>query len=98
MDSETEINRHNNFQTFVSGLMLLFRLVLYLIGLNDFLTRESNTYRCATGEAWNSIMLACLHGDCDPLSGKDGQDCGSPMAYAYFVSFIFLCSFLVNFF
>lgn len=52
--------------------------------------------RCATGEAWNSIMLSCLHGDCDPLSGKEGQDCGSPLAYAYFVSFIFLCSFLVN--
>lgn len=42
-------------------------------------------------------MLACLHGECDPLSGKEGQDCGSPpMAYGYFVSFIFLCSFLVK--
>lgn len=25
LDPDTEINRHNNFQTFVQGLMLLFR-------------------------------------------------------------------------
>ncbi|XP_031635540.1 voltage-dependent calcium channel type A subunit alpha-1-like isoform X2 [Contarinia nasturtii] len=76
MDANTEINRHNNFQTFLAGLMLLFR--------------------CATGEAWNSIMLACLPGHCDVKTGKFGDgDCGSPMAYGYFVSFIFLCSFLM---
>lgn len=61
--------------------------------------------RCATGEAWNNIMLACLHGDCDPRSYANATEteqaekilkgCGSPIAYAYFVSFIFFCSFLV---
>lgn len=52
-------------------------------------------YRCATGEAWPNIMLACLKGPCDSKSNKQGEDCGSPIAYAYFVSFIFFCSFLV---
>lgn len=43
-------------------------------------------------------MLACLNGPCDQKSGKpQGEDCGSPIAYAYFVSFIFFCSFLVSF-
>ncbi|XP_055309467.1 voltage-dependent calcium channel type A subunit alpha-1-like isoform X3 [Sitodiplosis mosellana] len=79
LDPNTEISRHNNFQTFFGGLMLLFR--------------------CATGEAWNSIMLACLPGKCDPNVEKkengEEEECGSPMSYGYFVSFIFLCSFLM---
>uniref|UniRef100_A0AAY4F022 Voltage-dependent P/Q-type calcium channel subunit alpha-1A n=1 Tax=Denticeps clupeoides TaxID=299321 RepID=A0AAY4F022_9TELE len=53
-------------------------------------------FRSATGEAWHDIMLACLAGmPCDPESGNTEDECGSPMAYAYFVSFIFLCSFLM---
>lgn len=43
-------------------------------------------------------MLACLATDCEPASNKTGKDeCGGPMAYGYFVSFIFFCSFLVSF-
>jgi hypothetical protein len=54
--------------------------------------------RCATGEAWPSIMLSCIKGrPCDPLAKKPELDCGSNLAYAYFVSFIFFCSFLVSF-
>jgi hypothetical protein len=54
-------------------------------------------YRCATGEAWPSIMLSCIKGrPCDPLAKKPEFDCGSNLAYAYFVSFIFFCSFLVS--
>lgn len=51
--------------------------------------------RSATGEAWHEIMLSCLGGKkCDrESSSNDG--CGSDFAYFYFVSFIFLCSFLV---
>lgn len=43
-------------------------------------------------------MLACLKGkSCDPRAGKPANEtCGSSIAYAYFVSFIFFCSFLVN--
>ncbi|XP_076258403.1 calcium voltage-gated channel subunit cacophony isoform X1 [Rhynchophorus ferrugineus] len=70
------INRHNNFQNFIQGLMLLFR--------------------CATGENWPSIMLSCVKGqECDPNTGKTGKECGSNLAYMYFVSFIFFCSFLM---
>ena len=65
-------------------------------------------FRCATGEAWPSIMLACEAGrPCDPRSFRYNETelgtfqinpektCGSQMAYFYFVSFIFLCSFLM---
>lgn len=60
-------------------------------------------YRCATGEAWQSIMMSCLPGaacaDPDPNnpSGiKEDDACGSYFSYVYFVSFSFLCSFLVS--
>ncbi|XP_022652390.1 voltage-dependent calcium channel type A subunit alpha-1-like isoform X3 [Varroa destructor] len=53
-------------------------------------------FRCATGEAWQAIMLACIKGrPCDPLTKKETNECGSNIAYAYFVSFIFFCSFLM---
>ncbi|KAH9505340.1 hypothetical protein Btru_058406 [Bulinus truncatus] len=83
LDSKTSINRHNNFRSFFSALTLLFR--------------------CATGEAWQQIMQSCLAGrPCDPESirSTDPSDmaesgCGTNIAYIYFVSFIFLCSFLM---
>nr|XP_021331853.1 voltage-dependent N-type calcium channel subunit alpha-1B isoform X8 [Danio rerio] len=53
-------------------------------------------FRSATGEAWHDIMLSCLsERTCDPSSGTLGKECGSDFAYFYFVSFIFLCSFLM---
>ncbi|CAG9772294.1 unnamed protein product [Ceutorhynchus assimilis] len=53
-------------------------------------------FRCATGENWPSIMLSCIKGqECDPNTGKQGKECGSNLAYMYFVSFIFFCSFLM---
>uniref|UniRef100_A0A8C6WLS5 Voltage-dependent P/Q-type calcium channel subunit alpha-1A n=1 Tax=Neogobius melanostomus TaxID=47308 RepID=A0A8C6WLS5_9GOBI len=53
-------------------------------------------FRSATGEAWHEIMLACLgNKECDPLSGNPEPECGSQVAYLYFVSFIFFCSFLM---
>lgn len=53
--------------------------------------------RSATGEAWHNIMLSCLSGKpCDKNSGITTADCGNEFAYFYFVSFIFLCSFLVS--
>lgn len=55
-----------------------------------------NKYRCATGESWPNIMLACLKGPCDVRANKGSEQCGSSIAYAYFVSFIFFCSFLVS--
>ncbi|XP_047501360.1 voltage-dependent calcium channel type A subunit alpha-1-like isoform X32 [Penaeus chinensis] len=55
-------------------------------------------FRCATGEAWQSIMLSCIKGrPCDPdaLKNNSMKTCGSNVAYMYFVTFIFLCSFLM---
>ncbi|CAB4069401.1 CACNA1B [Lepeophtheirus salmonis] len=86
LDPESAIERHNNFRSFFGGLLLLFR--------------------CATGEAWPSIMLSCEDGrDCDPralhINETTGEivdktkKCGSGFTYVYFVSFIFLCSFLM---
>ncbi|KAF5896241.1 voltage-dependent N-type calcium channel subunit alpha-1B-like isoform X3, partial [Clarias magur] len=51
-------------------------------------------FRSATGEAWHEIMLSCLGGKkCEQDASDNG--CGSDFAYFYFVSFIFLCSFLM---
>ncbi|XP_073967585.1 LOW QUALITY PROTEIN: calcium voltage-gated channel subunit cacophony [Choristoneura fumiferana] len=74
---DSDMNRHNNFGSFIQALMLLFR--------------------CATGESWPNIMLACLKpAKCDEKAGKPANEaCGSTLAYAYFVSFIFFCSFLM---
>ncbi|KAK4881175.1 hypothetical protein RN001_004494 [Aquatica leii] len=53
-------------------------------------------FRCATGEAWPFIMLSCIKDrPCDPEARKPANSCGSNLAYAYFVSFIFFCSFLM---
>ncbi|VDN51801.1 unnamed protein product [Dracunculus medinensis] len=81
LDASTEINRHNNFQSFVNSLILLFR--------------------CATGEAWQDIMMACTAGKyCAKPNTFDmnltkGPTCGTQMSYAYFTSFVFLSSFLM---
>ncbi|XP_072935176.1 voltage-dependent calcium channel type A subunit alpha-1 isoform X2 [Epargyreus clarus] len=76
LSAEHDMNRHNNFRSFIQALMLLFR--------------------CATGESWPNIMLACLKAKCDKDAGKPpNEECGSTLAYAYFVSFIFFCSFLM---
>nr|XP_012415954.1 PREDICTED: voltage-dependent N-type calcium channel subunit alpha-1B-like [Odobenus rosmarus divergens] len=50
-------------------------------------------FRSATGEAWHEIMPSCLSNQaCDEHA--NASECGSDFAYFYFVSFIFLCSFL----
>ncbi|XP_075430993.1 voltage-dependent L-type calcium channel subunit alpha-1D isoform X8 [Ascaphus truei] len=79
MRDNTQINRNNNFQTFLQAVLLLFR--------------------CATGEAWQDIMLACLPGKrCDPESDSNpGEEntCGSNFAIVYFITFYMLCAFLI---
>uniref|UniRef100_A0A5K3F336 Voltage-dependent calcium channel type A subunit alpha-1 n=1 Tax=Mesocestoides corti TaxID=53468 RepID=A0A5K3F336_MESCO len=71
-DPMTQMNNHNNFQTFGSGILLLFR--------------------CATGENWQEVMLDCDAGrECE----GSGTSCGSKATYLYFVTFIFLSSFLM---
>eukprot|EP00794_Sanderia_malayensis_P006128 gene6128-6833_t len=55
-------------------------------------------FRSATGENWPNIMKACTApAKCDPsIKPHTANDtCGSPIAYPYFISFIFFCSFLM---
>ncbi|KFV16169.1 Voltage-dependent L-type calcium channel subunit alpha-1C, partial [Pterocles gutturalis] len=58
-------------------------------------------FRCATGEAWQEIMLACLPDKkCDPESEAANSteaehSCGSSFAVFYFISFYMLCAFLI---
>nr|XP_046235859.1 dihydropyridine-sensitive L-type skeletal muscle calcium channel subunit alpha-1-like isoform X3 [Scatophagus argus] len=56
-------------------------------------------FRCATGEAWHEVMLACMYGKkCDPKSDYlPGEEytCGSSFAIIYFMSFYMLCAFLI---
>ncbi|XP_034552493.1 voltage-dependent L-type calcium channel subunit alpha-1D [Notolabrus celidotus] len=56
-------------------------------------------FRCATGEAWQEIMLSCLPGKlCDSESDYNpGEErtCGSGLAIIYFISFYMLCAFLI---
>jgi hypothetical protein len=60
--------------------------------------------RCATGESWQAVMLACkagaeCHASLNPRPGQIAPSkslrCGSDFAYVYFCSFVFLSSFLV---
>ncbi|KPP78631.1 voltage-dependent L-type calcium channel subunit alpha-1F-like [Scleropages formosus] len=56
-------------------------------------------FRCATGEAWQEIMLAAMPGKlCDPESDYEPEEeytCGSNLAIVYFISFFMLCAFLI---
>ncbi|XP_064492167.1 voltage-dependent L-type calcium channel subunit alpha-1S isoform X2 [Pseudopipra pipra] len=56
-------------------------------------------FRCATGEAWQEILLDCSYGRrCDPESEyAEGEEytCGTGFAYFYFISFYMLCAFLI---
>ena len=81
----SELTRHNNFRSFPRALMVLFR--------------------SATGESWQEIMISIQTTKaCDPASRPprqeregniDSEDCSSWVAIPYFVSFVFLCSFLI---
>lgn len=76
----TAITRNNNFQSFPQAVLVLFR--------------------SATGEAWQDIMMDCSNRPnevkCDAMSdGGAHEDCGSDLAFPYFISFYVLCSFLI---
>uniref|UniRef100_A0A6Q2Y1G3 Voltage-dependent L-type calcium channel subunit alpha n=1 Tax=Esox lucius TaxID=8010 RepID=A0A6Q2Y1G3_ESOLU len=67
---------------------------------NNFQTFPQATlllFRCATGEAWQEIMLACAPNQtCEKGSeGASDDQCGSHFAIFYFVSFYMLCAFLI---
>ena len=87
LDPGTALNRHNHFRNVFDAFLMLFR--------------------CSTGEAWPEIMMAANSGrPCDELSHQRNattgeildpeKTCGNtPAAYGYFISFIFLCSFIM---
>ncbi|XP_030377282.1 voltage-dependent calcium channel type D subunit alpha-1 isoform X2 [Scaptodrosophila lebanonensis] len=55
-------------------------------------------FRSATGEAWQEIMMSCSQQPdviCDENSDAPGEQCGSSIAYPFFISFYVLCSFLI---
>ncbi|KAM6218755.1 voltage-dependent P/Q-type calcium channel subunit alpha-1A isoform 1-T1 [Rhynchocyon petersi] len=84
IDAEDEDSDEDEFQITEHNNFRTFLQALMLL------------FRSATGEAWHNIMLSCLSGKpCDKNSGILAAECGNEFAYFYFVSFIFLCSFLM---
>ncbi|XP_077986579.1 voltage-dependent calcium channel type A subunit alpha-1-like isoform X3 [Glandiceps talaboti] len=62
----------------------------------DFLQSTLLLFRCATGEAWQEIMMDCRSGRvCAETTGYPEYSCGSDFTYFYFVTFVFLMAFLM---
>uniref|UniRef100_A0A673BC47 Voltage-dependent calcium channel alpha-1 subunit IQ domain-containing protein n=1 Tax=Sphaeramia orbicularis TaxID=375764 RepID=A0A673BC47_9TELE len=84
LNEETHINQHNNFKTFSSALMLLFRSATGE-SWQEIMLSCLGGQQCETDP---SLPLTVLTSD------QEGG-CGSDFAYFYFVSFIFFSSFLM---
>ncbi|XP_023674747.2 voltage-dependent R-type calcium channel subunit alpha-1E-like isoform X1 [Paramormyrops kingsleyae] len=84
LNDETHINQHNNFKSFFSALMLLFRSA----------TGESwqeIMLSCLGGQECEPDPTIA-----PPFTSPDHEGgCGTEFAYFYFVSFIFFSSFLM---
>uniref|UniRef100_A0A3Q3WTC7 Voltage-dependent L-type calcium channel subunit alpha n=1 Tax=Mola mola TaxID=94237 RepID=A0A3Q3WTC7_MOLML len=90
----------------VVGMQIFGKIALvdgtYINRNNNFQTFPQAVlllFRCATGEAWHEVMLACMYGKkCDAksdyLPGEE-DTCGSNFAIIYFMSFYMLCAFLI---
>ncbi|XP_041848653.1 voltage-dependent R-type calcium channel subunit alpha-1E-like isoform X3 [Melanotaenia boesemani] len=84
LNDESHINQHNNFKTFFSALMLLFRSA----------TGESwqeIMLSCLSGQECEPDSSIAPF----TLSPDHEGGCGTDFAYCYFVSFIFFSSFLM---
>ncbi|XP_046881682.1 calcium channel, voltage-dependent, L type, alpha 1S subunit, a isoform X1 [Hypomesus transpacificus] len=90
----------------VVGMQIFGKIALvdgtYINRNNNFQTFPQAVlvlFRCATGEAWQEVMLACLYGKkCDPKSDfLPGEEytCGAGFSIVYFMSFYMLCAFLI---
>ncbi|MGH0154006.1 UNVERIFIED_CONTAM: hypothetical protein FKN15_040627 [Acipenser sinensis] len=82
VQNNSQINHHNNFRTFFSALMLLFRSA----------TGESwqeIMLSCTAGKPCET------HNGNSSISSAASETCGTDFAYFYFVSFIFFSSFLM---
>uniref|UniRef100_A0A3P9JZN0 Voltage-dependent L-type calcium channel subunit alpha n=1 Tax=Oryzias latipes TaxID=8090 RepID=A0A3P9JZN0_ORYLA len=89
---------------YVALLIAMLFFIYAVIGMQvgdplEITTSKHFPKLCATGEAWQDIMLACMPGKlCDPESDYNiGEEmtCGSGFAIVYFITFYMLCAFLI---
>ncbi|GMT04511.1 hypothetical protein PENTCL1PPCAC_26685, partial [Pristionchus entomophagus] len=81
LDATTEINRHNNFQSFFNSVILLFRCATGE-GWQDIMMS------C-------TAMKYCALPNSNEFNRVKNQTCGTNVAYFYFTSFVFLSTFLM---
>ncbi|GMT33209.1 hypothetical protein PFISCL1PPCAC_24506, partial [Pristionchus fissidentatus] len=81
LDATTEINRHNNFQSFFNSVILLFRCATGE-GWQDIMMS------C-------TAMKYCALPNSNEYNKVKNQTCGTNVAYFYFTSFVFLSTFLM---
>ncbi|KAF8386351.1 unc-2 [Pristionchus pacificus] len=81
LDATTEINRHNNFQSFFNSVILLFRCATGE-GWQDIMMS------CVS-------MKYCAQPNSNEYNKHKLQTCGTNVAYFYFTSFVFLSTFLM---
>ncbi|XP_069548221.1 voltage-dependent R-type calcium channel subunit alpha-1E-like isoform X4 [Brachyistius frenatus] len=84
LNDESHINQHNNFKTFFSALMLLFRSATGESWQEIMLSCLSGR-ECEPDPSISPLTISPDH---------EGG-CGTDFAYCYFVSFIFFSSFLM---
>ncbi|CDI97593.2 voltage dependent calcium channel [Echinococcus multilocularis] len=90
----------------IAMLFFIYAIVFGTIAVDDSLsqiTTQTNfrtfgnalllLFRCSTGESWQELMLSCDYPQ--RCANKPENTCGSAGTYLYFVSFIFLCTFLM---
>ncbi|XP_069101385.1 muscle calcium channel subunit alpha-1-like isoform X11 [Argopecten irradians] len=80
-DSDTQIHRNNNFQTFPQGVLVLFR------------SATGEAWQEIMLSCIDKPSAKC-DPDGDPPPAPDAT-CGNNFAYFYFISFYILCSFLI---
>ncbi|CAG9796198.1 unnamed protein product [Diatraea saccharalis] len=87
---ESVITRHNNFQTFGSALMVLFRSATGE-AWQEIMMALSNNILERPGEP-----PACLDSDGNiDVNDVNTGGCGTWLAFPYFISFSLLCTFLI---
>lgn len=93
-----QISSFNKFALTINQIVGQIGIILPVLFI--FVCMCVCVHRCATGEAWQDIMLACMPGKlCDPESDYNpGEEmtCGSNFAIAYFITFYMLCALLVH--
>nr|CDS24024.1 voltage dependent calcium channel [Echinococcus granulosus] len=90
----------------IAMLFFIYAIVFGTIAMDDSssqITTQTNfrtfgnalllLFRCSTGESWQELMLSCDYPQ--RCANKPENTCGSAGTYLYFVSFIFLCTFLM---